>query len=120
MEKVQMNDITKQGEETHVEWRIKWRIMGNPVLSGESTPETILTIHPDGRVTISDKLKPTEIAALVLDQIKTQWMRDGQATKIMEMQERIKLLEEAGDEILRDNQDMANVNRWWRAKEAKL
>jgi hypothetical protein len=86
MEGVQMNDITKQGEETHVEWRIKWRIMGNPVLSGESTPETILTIHPDGRVTISDKLKPTEIAALVLDQIKTQWMRDGQATKIMEMQ----------------------------------
>ena len=35
------------------------------------------------------------------------------------MASRIKRLEEAGDEILRDNQDMANVNRWWRAKEAK-
>ena len=34
-------------------------------------------------------------------------------------QRQIKRLEEAGDEILRDNQDMANVNRWWKAKEAK-
>ena len=31
--------------------------------------------------------------------------------------ERIKRLEDAGDEILRDNQDMENVNRWWKAKE---
>ena len=35
------------------------------------------------------------------------------------LKDRIKRLEEAGDEILRDNQDMANVNRWWKAKEAK-
>lgn len=74
---------------------IEWRIMGNPVLSGEATPETILTIHPDGRVTTSDRLKPTEAAALVLDQIKTHWMRDSQATTIRELQERIKRLEEA-------------------------
>ena len=34
--------------------------------------------------------------------------------------DRIKRLEEAGDELLRDNDDMANINRWLRAKEAKL
>jgi len=84
-----MTNNTKQSEETYIEWRI----MGNPVVSGESTPETILTIHPDGRVTTSDRLKPTEAAALVLDQIKTQWMKDSQATKIRELQERIKRLE---------------------------
>ena len=32
---------------------------------------------------------------------------------------KIKRLEEAGDELLRDNDDMANINRWWRAKETK-
>jgi hypothetical protein len=30
--------------------------------------------------------------------------------------ERIKRLEEAGDELLRDNEDMANINRWHKAK----
>ena len=39
--------------------------------------------------------------------------------QVKEQKARIKRLEEAGDEILRDNQDMANINRWWRAKEAK-
>jgi hypothetical protein len=34
--------------------------------------------------------------------------------------ERIKRLEEAGDELLRDNDDMANINRWHQTKEAKL
>ena len=32
--------------------------------------------------------------------------------------QRIKRLEEAGDELLRDNDDMANIRGWWRAKEA--
>jgi hypothetical protein len=31
-------------------------------------------------------------------------------------QERIKRLEDAGDELLRDNEDMANINRWHKAK----
>jgi len=30
--------------------------------------------------------------------------------------ERIKRLEEAGDELLYDNDDMANINRWHKAK----
>ena len=34
--------------------------------------------------------------------------------------DRIKRLEEAGDDLRRDNDDMANINRWLRAKEAKL
>jgi hypothetical protein len=33
--------------------------------------------------------------------------------------ERIKRLEEAGDALLRDNDDMANINQWHKAKEAK-
>jgi hypothetical protein len=34
-------------------------------------------------------------------------------------QERIKRLEEAGNELMYDNDDMANINRWRKAKEAK-
>ena len=41
------------------------------------------------------------------------------ANEIQELNERIKRLEEAGDELLRDNDDMANINRWHKAKEAK-
>lgn len=109
-----MKDITKQSEKTHIEWRI----MGNPVLFGEATSETILTIHPDGRVTTSDRLKPTETAALVLDQIKTQWLRDSQATTIRELQDRIKRLEEAGD-AMADNFNPWTFINWTKAKEAK-
>jgi CII-binding regulator of phage lambda lysogenization HflD len=35
---------------------------------------------------------------------------------LSEVSERIKRLEEAGDELLRDNDDMANINRWHKAK----
>jgi len=34
--------------------------------------------------------------------------------------DRIKRLEEAGDELMYDNDDMANINRWHKAKEDKL
>ena len=37
--------------------------------------------------------------------------------RLEEKNKRIKLLQHAGDEILRDNQDMENLNRWWKAKE---
>jgi hypothetical protein len=33
--------------------------------------------------------------------------------------ERIKRLEEAGDALLRDNDDMENINRWHKAKDAQ-
>ena len=113
-----MTNNAKQSEETF----IQWRIAGNPVVSGESVTEAILTIHPDGRVTTSQRLKPTETAALVLDQIKTAWLKDAQATKIREMQDRIKRLEQAGDAL-----KVAGyfggwgdaVNKWVKVKEAK-
>ncbi len=69
--------------------------------------EPILTIHPDGRVTTSPRLKPDEISALVLDQIKTQWLKDAQATKIRELERdidrlnmRILSLEVAGQNVV--------------------
>ena len=144
-----MKDITKQSEETF----IQWRIAGNPVVSGESASEAILTIHPDGRMTTSDRLKPTETAALVLDQIKTAWLKDAQATKIRELEseieekrkdvvwlatEKAKLenyvmrLEEAGDALYENSDptkwDLPEANArklkeqeaWRKAKEAKL
>jgi hypothetical protein len=57
--------------------------------------EPVMTIHPDGRVTVTDKLKPDEAAAKVVEAFKTQWMADVQATKIRELQERIQRLEDA-------------------------
>jgi len=43
-----------------------------------------------------------------------------QRKEIDRLNERIKRLEEAGDELMYDNDDMANINRWHKAKEAKL
>jgi hypothetical protein len=42
-----------------------------------------------------------------------------QRKEIDRLNERIKRLEEAGDELMYDNDDMANINRWHKAKEAK-
>lgn len=49
------------------------------------------------------------------------WMNHGiqLERELNEANDRIKRLEEAGDELLRDNDDMANINRWWKSKEAK-
>jgi hypothetical protein len=57
--------------------------------------EPVMTIHPGGRVTVSDKFQPDEAAAKVVEAFKTQWMADVQATKIRELQERIQRLEDA-------------------------
>ena len=56
--------------------------------------EPILTIHPDGRVTTSNRLKPDEIASTVLEMMKEQWMANPQAKLIRELNDRIKELEE--------------------------
>jgi len=125
-----MTNNTKQSEETYIRWSVN---MNSAIEVGQLQPEPILTIHPDGRVTTSPRLKPDEISALALDQIKTQWMKDSQATKIRELQERIKRLEEAGDAIKKSrscgcqNGDsvfycISCINAWdaWlKAKEAK-
>jgi len=46
-------------------------------------------------------------------------MMDAAANEIQKLNERIKRLEEAGNELMYDNDDMANINRWHKAKEAK-
>lgn len=64
--------------------------------------EPVMTIHPDGRVTVSDKFKPDEAAAKVVEAFKTRWMADPQATKIRELQERITQLEHENDAMRAD------------------
>ena len=59
-----------------------------------SNQEPYLTIHADGRITVSEKLQPSETAARVLECMKTQWMEDSQSKQIRELQDRIKRLEE--------------------------
>jgi hypothetical protein len=39
---------------------------------------------------------------------------------VTKLEARIKRLEEAGHELLYDNDNMENINRWHKAKEAKL
>ena len=118
-----MTNNTKQSEETYIRWSVN---MNSAIKVGQIEPEPIITIHPDGRVTTSDRLKPTEAAALVLDQIKTAWLKDAQATKIRELQERIKRLEEAGDAMAEWLENPRNLgadaclsHAWREAKEAK-
>lgn len=118
-----MTNNTKQSEETYIRWSVN---MNSAIEVGQIEPEPILTIHPDGRVTTSPRLKPDEISALVLDQIKTAWLKDAQATKIRELQDRIKRLEQAGDvmakayrQICYDAYDDQQVDNWFKAKEDK-
>jgi hypothetical protein len=134
MEGVQMSNNTKHSEETYIRWSVN---MNSAIEVGQIEPEPILTIHPDGRVTTSPRLKPDEISALVLDQIKTAWLKDAQATKIRELESEIEekrkdvvwlatekaklenyvmLLEEAGDELVGTADAM---DAWRKAKEAK-
>ena len=90
--------------------------------------EPVMTIHPDGRVTVSDKFQPDEAAAKVVEAFKTRWMADSQATKIRELQERIKRLEEAGDALRQASRECCDncvehigdaLVEWRKAKEAK-
>jgi hypothetical protein len=46
-------------------------------------------------------------------------MMDAAANEIQKLNERINRLKEAGNELMYDNDDMANINRWHKAKEAK-
>ena len=97
-----------------------------------SNTEPYLIIHADGRITVSEKLQPSETAARVLECIKTQWMEDSQSKQIRELKDRIKRLEAAGDAVAAiigppgsahwadENQVDAAWNNWTKAKEAKL
>ena len=103
--------------------------------------EPVMTIHPDGRVTVSDKFQPDEAAAKVVEAFKTQWFADAQCAKIRELQsdvnelkelveylqDRIKLMKSTGDELLEwlkdgtisDSNYRLLANAWQRAKENK-
>ena len=87
-----------------------------------SNTEPYLTIHADGRITVSEKLQPSETAARVLECIKTQWMDDAQSKQIRELRERIKRLEEAGDAAIHEaghGREHDALEIWNKAKEDK-
>ena len=67
----------------------------NPIksVSIQLCDEPLLTIHCDGRVTSSDKLKPEETARLALDELRKQWLNDAQAVKIRELKVQIERLD---------------------------
>ena len=132
-----MTNNTKQSEETYIRWSVN---MNSAIEVGQLQPEPILTIHPDGRVTTSPRLKPDEISALVLDQIKTAWLKDAQSTKIRELETEIEekrkdvvwlatekaklenyviLLEEWGDYMRRHSNNEWWCENWDKAKGAK-
>jgi hypothetical protein len=90
------------------------------ILDSKKCNAQLLTIHSDGRITAAEHLKPTETAARVLQIMREQWMADAQSIKIRDQQERIKRLEEAGDEMEKYCSDYYSSNRWRKAKEAKL
>jgi hypothetical protein len=95
------------------------------ILDSKKCNAELLTIHADGRITVAEHLKPTETAAKVLQIMREQWMADIQSKKIREQEERIKRLEEAGDEMHRYIFDQTNTRwiicavQWREAKEAK-
>ena len=77
-----------------------------------SNQEPYLTIHADGRITVSEKLQPSETAARVLECIKTQWMEDSQSKQIRELQDRIKRLEEFARTIENDFDHDEDAHRY--------
>ncbi len=100
--------VGEQVEPNMIEWR--------------KSGKEILTIHADGRITVSEDLKPTETAAEVLQIMRDQWLADAQCTKIRELQGRIKRLEEAGDALKASGYfgGWADaVNKWIKVKEDK-
>jgi len=95
------------------------------ILDSKKCNAELLTIHADGRITVAEHLKPTETAAAVLQIMREQWMADIQSKKIREQEDRIKRLEEAGDEMEKYIFDQTNTRfiicaiQWREAKEAK-
>ena len=89
-----------------------------------SNQEPYLTIHADGKITVSEKLQPSETAARVLECIKTQWMEDSQSKQIRELQDRIQRLEEALERLFNLPNDCccqlsnSSLDAWNNAHEA--
>ena len=88
------------------------------ILNSKKCNAQLLTIHADGRITVSEDCKPTETAAEVLQIMREQWLADIQSKKIGEQEQRIKRLEEAGD-LMEIYCDTILARDWKEAKEAK-
>ncbi len=99
------------------------------ILDSKKCNAELLTIHTDGRITVSENLKPTETAAEVLKIMQDMWLSNQQVVKIKELQERIKRLEEVGNNLLWNfcpeytsdlTQEQSDaLKQWNKAKEAK-
>lgn len=74
------------------------------MLQVSSMSKPLLTIHGDGRITVSENLKPTETAAEVLKIMQDMWLSNQQVVKIKELQEKIKQLERE-IELFREHAD---------------
>lgn len=118
--------MTTQQSNTKLTMPIKDTI----ILDNKKCNAELLTIHPDGRITVAEHLKPTETATELLKIMREQWMADAQSKKIREQEDRIKRLEEAFTELEQCNltdENCANMdvatrrirNFARRAKEAK-
>jgi hypothetical protein len=90
------------------------------ILDSKKRNAELLTIHANGRITVAEHLSPTETAAAVLQIMREQWMADIQSKKIREQEERIKRLEEGGDEAIYKTNLFDREAHWNKAKEAKL
>ena len=84
-----------------------------------SNQEPYLIIHADGRITVSEKLQPSETAARVLECMKTQWMEDSQSKQIRELRERINRLEELAEELAYEDCAASRKDIWQGFKEAQ-
>ena len=90
------------------------------ILDSKKRNAELLTIHANGRITVAEHLSPTETAAAVLQIMREQWMADIQSKKIRDQEERIKRLEEGGDEAIYKTNLFDREAHWNKAKEAKL
>ena len=84
-----------------------------------SNTEPYLIIHADGRITVSEKLQPSETAARVLECMKTQWMEDSQSKQIRELRERINRLEELAEELAYEDCAASRKDIWQGFKESQ-
>ena len=120
------------------ETEIKLFPMNHPI----SNPTTqIMRVDLDGGFTVNESIPATDAAKMVLGLMKQEWLADAQCAKIRELQsdvnelkelveylqDRIKLMNSTGDELLEwlkdgtisDSNYRLLANAWQRAKENK-
>lgn len=105
MERNQMNDnILNNSTDLGVGEQNKYTM-----IEVKKLDKALLTIHADGRITVSDDLKPTETAAEVLKIMQDMWLSNQQVVKIRELQEKINRLERE-IELFREHADYGDVS----------